>query len=529
MTTATNIILTGFMGTGKTTVGRLVASRLGRKFVDTDAEIVHGAGMTIPELFDQYGEGHFRALEEIWCRDLPSLSGAVVATGGGMPVAQGARKMLMSSGIPVCLRSSLPQIRSRIGAAHGRPMLDGNDLPLRIEGLLAERNPVYSSFPFQIDTTDLSAEAVADRILHIADRDWLKLRCLAVNEADAGGYAIVLGDGALDLIGEVLSDRGITSRVAVVTDTSVGPLYAGSVVAALEAAGFRPFTCTIPAGEQSKSLKQLQILYADFIEGGLDRRGAVVAVGGGVVGDLAGFVAATYMRGVALVQCPTTLLAMVDSSVGGKTGVDLDHGKNLVGAFKQPIAVVADTETLRTLPPSQVRIGMAELIKHAIIADAELFKALESRSEPEPLIPDLVRRSVEIKMGVVEADPFESGRREVLNLGHTVGHAIEKCSAYATAHGDAVSVGVVAAALISQRVGMCEEDVAVRVEEVFRHAGLPVRHSLDPLSLVAAMASDKKTIEGSVRFTLIRDIGEVQHGCTVDPVLVIEVLERLQE
>ena len=286
MIRATNIILAGFMGTGKTTVGRLVADCLQCTFLDTDAEITSRARMSIPEMFDRYGEEYFRDLEEIWCDDLPSLSGTVVATGGGMPVPPALRKTLISSGIPVCLRSSLPRIRSRIGEASGRPMLDSNDLSMSMESLLSQRHPAYSAFPFQIDTTNLSAQEVADRILAIADRDWRELRCLAVNTADGGGYAIVLGTGALDLVGEVLRDRGITSRIAVVTDTCVGPLYVSRVVTALEAAGFKPFTCIVPAGERSKTLNQLHSLYHDFATGGLDRKGAVIAVGGGVVGDL---------------------------------------------------------------------------------------------------------------------------------------------------------------------------------------------------------------------------------------------------
>lgn len=525
----TNIILTGFMGTGKTTAGRLVAERLGRKFIDTDSEIARGAGMSIPEIFDRYGEGHFRSLEELWCRDLGSMDNVVIATGGGMPVSPGNRRMLMSAGIPICLRCSPAEIRGRVRRARDRPMLDGNDLSGSIEALLSARSPAYSSFPFQVDTTGLSSVETADRILHLAQESNGRLRYLAVNGPDQGGYAIVLGAGALDLVGDVLRDRGITSRVAVVTDTNAGPLYLERVAASLEAAGLRPFECVVPAGEQSKSLSQLDLVYGCLVKGRLDRRGAVLALGGGVIGDLAGFAAATYMRGVALTQCPTTLLAMVDSSVGGKTGIDLEHGKNLVGAFKQPLAVVADTDTLKSLPSSQVRMGMAELIKHAVIDDPGLFQALEKERHREQLTPDLIQQSVEVKIRVVESDPFESGRREVLNLGHTVGHALEKCSHYAAAHGDAVSVGMVAAALISHRMGMCSRDVVTRIERVLRAVELPVRHTMAPSRLIEAMAADKKAVEGRVRFTLIRDLGVVEHGFTVESALVREVLESIRE
>jgi 3-dehydroquinate synthase len=326
----------------------------------------------------------------------------------------------------------------------------------------------------------------------------------------------------------MLSDRGLSSRIALVTDFNVAKLYADQVVSALENAGFKPFICTIPPGEGSKTHDQLSSLYQSFLAGRLDRRGAVVALGGGVIGDLAGYAAATYMRGVALVQCPTTLLAMVDSSVGGKTGVDLREGKNLVGAFKQPILVAADTQALATLPEREIRMGMAELIKHAVIGDLELFEALERSDKVSGLDADLIARSANVKVRVVEADPFESGPREVLNLGHTVGHAVEKCSEYTVGHGEAVSVGLVAAARISEKMGLCESTVPDRLESLLCRTGLPVRHSANPDALVDVMAADKKAVEGRVRFVLIKSIGQVEYGIEVSPDLLSQVLGDLK-
>ncbi|MCL4552250.1 MAG: 3-dehydroquinate synthase, partial [Candidatus Marsarchaeota archaeon] len=319
------------------------------------------------------------------------------------------------------------------------------------------------------------------------------------------------------------------SRMAVVADLNVKKLYGDQVVNVLERAGFKPFICAVPAGEGSKNLEQLSALYRSFLEGRLDRRGAVVALGGGVIGDLAGFAAATYMRGVALVQCPTTLLAMVDSSVGGKTGVDLQQGKNLVGAFKQPILVAADTLALASLPEREIRMGMAELIKHAVIGDSELFEALERSDKTSALDATLIARSANVKVRVVEADPFESGPREVLNLGHTVGHAVEKCSGYTVGHGEAVSVGLVAAARISERMGLCDSAVGDRVESLLGRTGLPVRHNANTNQLVDVMTTDKKTVEGRVRFVLVRRIGLVEHGIEVSSDVVSRVLSRLSE
>jgi 3-dehydroquinate synthetase len=248
-----------------------------------------------------------------------------------------------------------------------------------------------------------------------------------------------------------------------------------------------------------------------------------------VTGDLAGYAAATYMRGVRLVQCPTSLLAMVDSSVGGKTGIDLPQGKNLVGAFKQPLFVVSDTATLSTLPDVEIRMGMAEVIKHGIIGDPGLFELLEASGPSISLDTDLIARAVEVKIRVVEADPFEEERREVLNLGHTVGHALEKCSGYALGHGDAVAVGMLAVAHVSARMGLCLEKLAGRLEALLVKSGLPVRHNASPEEVIRVMASDKKVVAGRVRFVLIKDIGSVEQGWEVEPGLLQAVLESIRQ
>jgi 3-dehydroquinate synthase len=407
-------------------------------------------------------------------------------------------------------------------------MLVGKNPAERVDSLLREREASYSSFAYQVNATGLSVEESVNRVYEIVHNGKGPSRFLAVNLPGGGGYTIAVGPGSLDHLGEMLRDRGLTSRIAVVTDFNVAKLHADQVISALENAGFKPFICTIPPGEGSKNLKQLSSLYQSFLAGRLDRRGAVVALGGGVIGDLAGYAAATYMRGVALVQCPTTLLAMVDSSVGGKTGVDLPEGKNLVGAFKQPILVAADTQALDTLPEREIRMGMAELIKHAVIGDLELFEALERSDKASDLDAALIARSANVKVRVVEADPFESGPREVLNLGHTVGHAVEKCSEYTVGHGEAVSVGLVAAARISEKMGLCTSTVPVRLESLLSRTGLPVRHSADPDALVDVMAADKKAVEGRVRFVLIKSIGQVEYGIEVSPDLLSQVFADLK-
>jgi len=521
-----NIILAGFMGTGKTTIGRHLSRILGWEFLDTDGEIERRVGSTIAEIFAAHGEPYFRSLEKELCREIAGLRRIVVSTGGGMLLDPENRRLLHSAGIVVRLTCSAHEILHRVGSGAQRPLM-GRDPAQQTARLLKEREPVYASLPFQVDTTGMETDLATQRILGIVNRELKGIRFVPVSLADGGGYTLAIGPGALDFIGEMVRDRGITPRVAVVADENVARLHLSIVMKSLERSGFEPFACTIPPGEQSKTPLQLDRLYTGFLENGLDRRGAVVAIGGGVTGDLAGYAAATYMRGVTLIQCPTTLLAMVDSSVGGKTGVDLPQGKNLVGAFKQPLVVVSDTTTLTTLPETEIRMGMAEVIKHAVIDDSDLFELMDASDGYIALDTAMIERAVGVKIRVVEADPFEDGRREVLNLGHTIGHALERCSRYTLGHGDAVAVGLIAAARISQGMGLCDAEVANRLEALLVKTGLPVRHTASPEEVIQVMASDKKVVAGSVRFVLIRNIGSVEQGWEVEPGLLRSVLESL--
>ena len=527
METDRNIIITGFMGTGKTVVGKALALRLGRQFIDTDDLIEQRVGMPISKIFADCGEAHFRCLEKEVCKELTQMERLVVSTGGGMLLDVGNRKLLNSGGIVVRLKCSPEKILSRVEITGVRPLLQCADPAVRVEALLREREPAYSSLPFHVNTSALSVEEVVEIITKIAGGVAPTTEFISVASPGGGGYTISVGPHLLENVGRMLEARGLSSVMAVVTDEIVAGLYLAKVEDSLRSTGFRPFPCVVPAGEASKNLSQVEKLYGDFLKNGLDRRGAVLALGGGVVGDLAGFAAATYMRGVQFVQCPTTLLGMVDSSVGGKTGVDLVHGKNLVGAFKQPLLVAADTNCFNSLPQKEIRMGMAEVIKHTIIDDAEMFEMLERTGSPS-LEPAQVARSVKVKVRVVENDPFESGRREVLNLGHTVGHAVENLSDYSMAHGDAVSVGLAAAGRISHRMGYCSASVPQRVEALLARMGLPAHHDMDPDRAVQIMASDKKTIEGRVRFVLVKDLGEVVNGCEVPDHILDSVLNELR-
>jgi len=347
-------------------------------------------------------------------------------------------------------------------------------------------------------------------------------------------YSIKVGDGLLPRLGAECARLKLGGRCAVITDSNVGKHFASAALKSLAASGFEPVLITVPAGEKSKRVAMVEKCYDQLAGHRLERGSFVVALGGGVVGDLAGFVAATYLRGIPFVQVPTTLLAQVDSSVGGKTGVNLTSGKNLVGAFYQPRLVLCDLDTFRMLPKREYVSGLAEVIKYGIIYDAVLFAQLE-RNLPKLLQRDLVTlgnvvaRCCEIKADVVGQDETEGGLRAILNFGHTIGHAIENSSGYGKyLHGEAISIGQVAAAKLSHKIlGLPSADVA-RIEKLFAQSGLPVKIKLNVAQrkkLFAAMKLDKKVSGGEVKFVLAQKLGKVAWGQRVPMDLIGQVLD----
>ena len=359
---------------------------------------------------------------------------------------------------------------------------------------------------------------------------------MAIVRVDLGerSYEIVVGSGILPRVGQEIG-RVCRGRAALVlTEPAVGGLYGSDVTKSLLAAGFQAFTAEVAGGEESKTLASAADLYDRLLDARIDRTGVLVTLGGGVVGDLGGFVAATYMRGIDFVQIPTTLLAQVDASIGGKVGVDLPRGKNLVGAFYQPKRVLIDPDVLATLPRREFSSGLAELIKHGIIADQELFAFIRSETEAlrrldRNVLETAIARSCEIKAGIVARDERESGIRAVLNYGHTVGHAVEAATGFAKyAHGEAVSIGMVTAALISEAKGLAARGTAEEIADGLAAVGLPVALSddVDTDAIVGAMTYDKKTMFGKLRFVLPRRIGEVE---VTDAVTEAEVRSALAE
>ena len=349
-------------------------------------------------------------------------------------------------------------------------------------------------------------------------------------DLQSNSYEIRIGSGLLPQVGPWLKEMGYSGKTVIITDTSVKDLYADVLSRGLADAGFSGGILEIPPGEELKTLEMVGGLYERLTDAYAERTTPIIALGGGVVGDLAGFVAATYMRGVPLVQVPTTLLAQVDSSIGGKTAVDHGQLKNMIGAFYQPRIVVTDVDTLKTLPEVEFANGMAEVIKHAAILSEDLFNYIEkniekARTMDTAVLEEIVSRNAQIKAGIVAKDEKESDLRAVLNFGHTVGHAVEAVSSFGLKHGQAVAIGMVAEAKISNRVGKLREDDVVRLVDIIKKAGLPVDiPALDISEVMTAMRHDKKVTADKIRFVLLNSIGDAYITDGVSSTLVEEVL-----
>ncbi|MGA3066000.1 MAG: 3-dehydroquinate synthase [Tepidisphaeraceae bacterium] len=350
----------------------------------------------------------------------------------------------------------------------------------------------------------------------------------------SASYDVLVRPRLLGQAGDWIKSRLGASKAAVVTDSHVGPIHGNALTDSLTAAGIEPIVATIPAGEKHKNMHHLMPVYDLFLGAKIERTTPVVALGGGVVTDMAGMVAATILRGVPLIQIPTSLLAMVDASIGGKTGVDHAVGKNLIGAFYQPMGVLIDPHTLGSLPPRELRSGLAECIKHDLIRDAEGFARLEAAIDPIvkveiAAISELIAHNVQIKAKVVEADPLEKGERAHLNFGHTFGHAIESVSNFSYSHGESIALGMIAAAFVSQKLGMLDGPSGGRIRSILDRAGLPTGGlKLEADRVVEAMQFDKKVKNGRIRLVLLKRIGEATVRDDVPPELMREAVASLR-
>ncbi len=547
-----NIIITGFSGTGKTSAGKAVSRLLGWEFVDTDEEIVREAGKPIERIFQDDGEAAFRRLEQDAVRRLCSGEQRVVSSGGGAIMDAKNLRAMEDGGFLVCLDARPETIHQRLldqqrsSDPEVRPLLEGPEPLERIRNLKAQRQSAYALAHWTVHTDALPLQAVAQEVV----RAWRAVagggpsvgspfadspELAATVETSSGDCPLLVSWGLIPRLGEMLSRAGIGGPVYVVTDDRVSTWYLSPVQRALRAAGIESHVFTFPAGEKSKSLATATELYEWLAQRHAQRGHTLIALGGGVAGDLTGFVAATYNRGMGFVQVPTSLAAMVDASIGGKTAVDLPAAKNLVGAFYQPRLVVADVAALRTLSHRETMEGWAEAIKHGLILDADLFSTFEEQSdrllalEPE-LTTEVIRRSMAIKAMVVSEDERETkGIRILLNYGHTMGHGLEAATEYGTfLHGEGVSIGMMGAARIGQRRGLTPADVVERQEAVLRRFDLPVGcPGVDLEHVEEAMSLDKKAEGSSIRWVLLEAVGRAVVNASIPQELAHQVLLEL--
>ena len=504
------IFLYGPPGSGKSTIGRIVAQNLELPFFDLDGEIERQAGLSIPEIFSNEGETGFRARESAALQAALTREDGVVALGGGALLKTENRSLVEACGTVFCLSADLQSLLDRLSVEpEPRPLLEG-DLASSLNVLLAKRRQHYASFSEQIDTRSKNPQQIAWQVQ-------VNLGRFRVGGMGTG-YNVYATPGCLEQVGVCLKQLGLSGNAVIVSDTNIAPIYAAPVQNALRIAGINSHLVLIPAGEVHKTMHTVSVLWENFLKAGLERGSTVVALGGGVVGDLAGFAAAVFLRGVNWVILPTTLLSMVDSSLGGKTGTDLPQGKNLVGAFYPPRLVLADPLALATLPEVELRSGLAEVVKHGVIGDPALFESCQKgwKSVQTDWV-DIVRRAMAVKVQVIEEDPFEKGRRAALNLGHTVGHAIEQASGYRLRHGEAVAIGMVAEARLSERLRLAETGLAETIAATIHGLGLPteIPPGLNRELIERAMKVDKKRAGGSVRFALPVRVGEVRVGIEI--------------
>jgi len=550
----TNLIVTGFSGTGKSLVAKEIAGRLNWDFIDTDDEIVKQTGKPIAEIFRQDGEARFRELEREAIRKACGQRQTVIAIGGGAIVDPQNYELLAKTGLIVCLEAKPETIYERLfreaacsPETEVRPLL-ATDKPLeRIRELKASRQSYYDNVDWTVHTDNLNIGQVAEEVIRglrsfagfvsLSARSDVDKDIACLVETATQSYPIFVGYGLLDKLGEKMKQAALSGTATVISDENVFSFYGSKVEGILKDAGFAVNPFVVPPGEETKNIDYANKIYDFLVKHRAERDDVIIALGGGMVGDLAGFVAATFLRGIFWVQVPTSLVAMVDASIGGKVGVNHPEGKNLIGAFYQPNLVLADCEALTTLPQRELTSGWAEVIKHALILDGEFFQFLESnvngltKLEPE-LLTRAIARSAAIKAQVVSQDEKErEGKRTVLNYGHTIAHGLEASTQYKRfLHGEAVAIGMMGAAKLSQRLVLLSSDAVERQRALLQKFGLPTGFSgLDLTGITRAMQLDKKVKEKAIRWVLLQDIGTVVIRSDVPQKEVLAVLQELAE
>jgi 3-dehydroquinate synthase len=528
-----HIFLVGPPGIGKSSLAPVLARHFGAAVVELDREIQRRAGKPNRDVIEQDGMDRFRHLESSVLQKLARTpSWVVVDTGGGAPIREENRAAMRSRGLIVGLRGSLDRVASGIAATHAKRPYQNVAPRDRARQVLHERRSAYADTDV---TFDVDGASVAETARAIAA--WLvSARGVRIDVADPGRSSscrVLIRAGLLDHVGPHLADLGWRGRVAVVSEPATARRYEAAVLRSLEAVGLGSVAIRVPSGERGKRLTVASRLWDALAREGIGRDGGILALGGGSVGDVAGFVAATYLRGIRVAQIPTTLLGMADASIGGKTAIDIAAGKNLVGAFHAPDAVFADLAVLATLPARQLSSGLAEVTKCAFLADresvAQLGRSLEKvRAGDLGAILAAVTIAAEVKGGIVSQDPRETGLRELLNFGHTMGHAYEAASGYRVTHGEAVAIGMVYATALAETLDLTAPTLRPELENLLGRAALPIRARF-PKAVWHYVLRDKKARAGKLRWILPRRIGRFSEVTDVgEPALraAARVVER---
>ncbi len=537
------IFLTGLPGSGKSSVGRSIAVMLGWNFIDTDDLLAAQGGVAVGQVLLELGEERFRQLESEILQAAAAQEQVVIATGGGVVISGANRQFMREHGLTVYLEVSVETAWQRIrqhlqqsGASVVRPLVAGDDGLQRLRRLYETRRAWYEEAAVHIDTEQHNPDVLAQRLVAFALASGLLAspdgtREVITQQLLTSASQGIVEWGGLPQLPATLRSYELPARLFIVTDSAVGALYARPLQDMLEESGFQPRVYTVPAGEASKSFACFQGIIDWLVEQKAEQKEAILALGGGVVGDLAGFVASCYQRGVPLIQVPTTLLAQVDSAIGGKTGINHSLGKNLIGAFYQAKLIYADPAFLLTLPERVYREGWAEIIKYAMILDAELFNTLEEQASAllardAKLLPAIIARCMRMKMDIVQRDERDGGLRNILNYGHTFGHALEAITEYGTwLHGEAVSIGMEVAARIAVANGLLSQEDAQRQHKLLQTFGLPVQcSSIDIEMAMQAMQRDKKVRAGTMRWVLATNIGHAEVFGNIDTGMVREVI-----
>jgi 3-dehydroquinate synthase len=516
------------MGAGKTTVGRQLARKLGRRFFDSDHEIVARTGVPIPTIFEIEGEDGFRRRETQTIEELTSGDGLVLATGGGVVLNPENRRRLHETGWVVYLNVPPAQLFERTKHDRNRPLLRVDNPLAKLEELHAlTRSAVPGNRTHR--HRQLAHGCIGRRSVSI-ERISAAMQTLNVALGERS-YPIHIGTELLrrpELLAPYLKKK----KAVIVTNVTVAPLYLAQLRETIESLGVEVLPVVLPDGEQYKTWETLNLIFDALLGAHCERSTTLIALGGGVIGDMGGFAAACYQRGMPFIQVPTTLLSQVDSSVGGKTAINHPLGKNMIGAFYQPKLVLADISTLHTLPDRELKAGLAEVIKYGLIRDPEFFVWLEANIEAllardEKALADAVDRSCANKSEVVAADEREAGERALLNLGHTFGHAIETGMGYGQwLHGEAIAAGTLIAAELSCQMGWIQTEDVARIDKLFHRAGLPVRGPcLGASRYLEYMRHDKKVEDGRLRLVLLKGIGQAVVSDAATEAQIIRAIE----